>query len=266
MFALRSTGPKPALGKLGTMLRNVIQSIESMDAQEISNSLAEKRRGLRVKSYAQVRAQVEGQDHKAVVTELGVDGLRLKSMEAPLAQGQEVELRYASEVDGAEAGPVRVQVAWVQKSGRDLVAGARYVDSRDNMRRSWVRMLLMEIGFDDSTTYQRRKFIRVDASIPSRIFQESEVLISEARLVNIGIGGCLLESAEPLEKNQLVTVEMSLWRILPTLRLPASVLDVRSDPESGLALTSLQFGTMDSAQVKLLGNYVINMINQSNPI
>ena len=254
------------MGKLAAMLRNVIQSIESMDAQEISNSLAEKRRGLRVKSYAQVRAHMEGQEHKAIVTELGVDGLRMKSMEAPLAQGQEVELRYGSDVDGAEAGPVRVQVAWVQKSGRDLVAGARYIDSRDNMRRSWVRFLLMEIGFDDTNTYQRRKFIRVDASIPSRIFHESEVVVGEARLVNIGIGGCLLESAEPLEQGRQVTVEMSLWRILPTLRLPASVLDVRSDPDTGLALASLQFGAMDPAQVKLLGNYVINMINQSSAV
>lgn len=248
------------------MLRNVIQSIESMDAQEISQSLTEKRRGVRVKSYAQVRAHLGEQDHKAIVTELGVDGLRFKSMEAPLAQGQEVELRYASEVEGAEAGPVRVQVAWVQKSGRDLVAGARYVDSRENMRRSWVRFLLMEIGFDDTRTYQRRKFIRVDASIPSRIFQESEVLISEARLVNIGIGGCLLESADSLEKDREVTVEMSLWRILPTLRLPASVIESRQDAETGLCLTSLKFGSMDSAQIKLLGNYVINMINQSSPI
>ncbi|MFN8606216.1 MAG: PilZ domain-containing protein [Vulcanimicrobiota bacterium] len=248
------------------MLRNVIQSIESMDAQEISQSLTEKRRGVRVKSYAQVRALVGDKDHKAIVTELGVDGCRFKSMEAPLAQGQEVELRYASEVEGAEVGPVRVQVAWVQKSGRDLVAGARYVDSRENMRRSWVRFLLMEIGFDDTRTYQRRKFIRVDASIPSRIFQNDAVLISEARLVNIGIGGCLLESAEPLEKGTEVTVEMSLWRILPTLRLPAMVIETRQEPEGGLCLTSLKFGAMDSTQVKLLGNYVINMINQSSPI
>ena len=248
------------------MLRNVIQSIESMDAQEISNTLVEKRRGLRVKSYAQVRAFVDDKEYKAIVVELGVDGLRMKSMEAPLEQGQEVELRYASDVDGAEAGPVRVQLAWVQKSGRDLVAGARYVDTRENMRRSWVRFLLTEIGFDDTRTYQRRKFIRVDASIPSRIFRDEEVLISEARLVNIGIGGCLLESAQSLEQDQLVTVEMSLWRILPTLRLPATVIALRNDPDSGLALTSLQFGVIDPSQVKLLGNYVINMINQSSPV
>ncbi|MBN9415643.1 MAG: PilZ domain-containing protein [Candidatus Eremiobacteraeota bacterium] len=248
------------------MLRNVIQSIESMDAQEISNTLVEKRRGLRVKSYAQVRAFVGDKEYKAIVVELGVDGLRMKSMEAPFEQGQEVELRYASEVDGAEAGPVRVQLAWVQKSGRDLVAGARYVDTRENMRRSWVRFLLTEIGFDDTRTYQRRKFIRVDASIPSRIFRDEEVLVSEARLVNIGIGGCLLESAQALEKDQQVTVEMSLWRILPTLRLPATVIALRNDPDSGLALTSLQFGVIDPSQVKLLGNYVINMINQSSPV
>lgn len=245
------------------MLRNIIQSIESMDATEISQSLVEKRRSLRVKSYAQVRALLENQEHKAVVTELGVDGLRFKSMEAPLAQGQQVELRYISQVDGAAVGPVLVQIAWVQRVGRDLVAGARYVDSYENMRRSWVRFLLMEVGFDDSQTYQRRKFIRVDASIPARIFNQATELVLEGRLVNIGIGGCLLESGQTLEKGQEVIVEMSLWRILPTLQLSAKVIESRVCNESDLSLISLQFGKMDSAQVKLLGNYIINMINQS---
>lgn len=244
-----------------SMLRNVIQAIEAMDAREVSQSLAEKRRGLRVKSYAQVRLG----EHKAVVTELGVDGLRLKSMEAPLAEGQELDIVYGTPLEEGEAGPVKVQVAWVQRSGRELVAGARYTDSRDNMRRSWVRFLLQEIGFDESRTYQRRKFIRVDASIPCRIFRGEECLVHEGRLVNIGIGGALLESAEELVKGDVLTVEMSLWRILPTLRLPVAVMDPRREPESGLVLTSLQFGPIEPPQVKLLGNYIINMINQSSP-
>lgn len=244
------------------MLRNVIQAIEAMDAQEISRSLSEKRRGVRVKSYAQVRLG----EHKAIVTELGVEGLRLKSMEAPLAEGQELELVYSSPPEGAEAGPVKVQVAWVQRSGRDLIAGARYADTRENMRKSWVRFLLQEIGFDESRTYQRRKFIRVDASIPARILSDTDCLVPDGRLVNIGIGGTLLESDLPLVVSQVYTVEMSLWRILPTLRLQATALDVRRDPDIGLTLTSLQFGPMDSAQVKLLGNYIINMINQSSPV
>ena len=250
------------MDNLIAMLRNVIQSIESMDAREISQSLAEKRRGLRVRSYAQVRLG----EHKAVVTELGVDGLRMKSMEAPLAEGQELEVIYASPPEDAEAGPVKVQVAWVQRSGRELIAGARYADSHDNMRRSWVRFLLQEIGFDETRTFQRRKFIRVDAAIPARIFRDQDCIQAEARLVNLGIGGALLESDAPLAKGPIFTVEMSLWRILPTLRLPAAVLDSRQDADSGRVLTSLQFGSMEAAQVKLLGNYIINMINQSSDI
>ena len=207
-----STGSQALHGKRQHM-RNVIQSIEAMDAQEISQSLAEKRRGLRVRSYAQVRVKLGDEEHKAVVTELGVDGLRLKSMEAPLAEGQELEVFYGSTPAGAEAGPVRVQLAWVQRSGRELIGGARYADTRDNMRRSWVRYLLQEIGYDESHTYQRRKFIRVDAAIPARIFHGDECIVAEARLVNIGIGGALLESTVPLVKGAVHTVEMSLWRI-----------------------------------------------------
>lgn len=244
------------------MLRNVFQSIEAMDAQQISRNLAEKRRALRVKSYAQVQVTCEGQQYRGTVTELGIEGLRLKSLEAPLAQGQALDLCYDLPEEVEERGPVRVQVAWVQRVGRELVAGARYVDSRENMRKSWVRLLLQEIGFDDSRIYQKRQHLRVDTTIPSRIFQHDQLLGGEHRVVNLGIGGALLHSTEALDKGAIYSLEMSLWRILPTLRLPVGVIEVRPDPAGG-HLISLQFGEMDAPQVKLLGNYIINMINQT---
>ena len=244
------------------MLRNVIQSIEAMDAQQISRNLAEKRRALRVKSYAQVEVTCEGQSYRGTVTELGVEGLRLKSLEAPLAQGQALDIHYELPDEVEERGSVKVQVAWVQRVGREMVAGARYVDSRENMRRSWVRLLLQEIGFDDSRIFQKRQHLRVDTTIPARVFQHEQLIGGEHRVDNLGIGGALLHSSDPLDKGAIYSLEMSLWRILPTLRLPVGVIDVRPDPAEGY-LMSLQFGEMDAPQVKVLGNYIINMINQT---
>jgi hypothetical protein len=244
------------------MLRNVFQSIEAMDAQQISRNLAEKRRALRVKSYAQVQLTCEGQGYRGTVTELGVEGLRLKSLEAPLSQGQSLEVLYELPEEVEERGSVRVEVAWVQRVGREMVAGARYVDSRENMRKSWVRLLLQEIGFDDSRTYQKRQHLRVDTTIPARMFQHDQLLGGEHRVVNLGIGGALLHSSLPLERGGIYSLEMSLWRILPTLRLPVGVIEVRPDTAEG-HLISLQFGEMDPPQVKVLGNYIINMINQT---
>lgn len=245
-------------------MRNLIQSIEAMDAREVSQSLAEKRRSLRIRSYVQVRLQAEGQDFKGVVVELGLEGLRVKSPDAPLEEGQTWDVVFAGEGPTEELGPVRMQTAWSQRAGRDMIAGARYVDSRDNMRKSWVRRVLQELGFEENKVYQRRQFIRVDASIPSRLFDGTRCVLNEARVVNLGIGGALLESATAMEKNASLTLEISLWRILPTLRLPVTVLDVRPDLDTGLQLHSLQFGPMEGQQIKILGNYIINMINQTH--
>lgn len=249
--------------ELLSMLRNIIQSIEAMDARELSDTLAEKRRALRVRSYAQVKLSSNGEQFKGIVTELGLEGLRIKSPDAPFKEGQSWEIHYALGREDAAAGPVRVQTAWVQKVGREFVAGARYADSRENMRRSWVRYLLQELGFDESRIYQRRQYIRVDASIPARMLEGSRCL-AEGRLVNLGIGGALLESSLSLTKGSALTLEMSLWRILPTLRLPVTVLGTTPEPDSELVLNSLQFGTMDGMQIKILGNYIINMINQAS--
>jgi hypothetical protein len=246
------------------MLRNVIQSIESMEAPEISQTLAEKRRSLRVRSYAKVELELEGELHKAVVTEIGVDGLRLKIMDIPLDQAQELVISAQISEEELESGPVRAAVAWTQKNGRDTIAGCRFVDSRENMRRSWVRFLLQEIGFDESRIYQRRKHLRVDSAIPARLI-ENQVGVCDGKVVNLGIGGALVETAEALTKGSSLELEMSLWRILPTLRLPARVLDSRPDALSGQHLSSLQFANLESPQIKTLGNYIINMINMANP-
>ncbi len=250
-------------GKGTWMLRNVFQSIESMDAQEISQSLAEKRRSLRIKSYAQAQVVIEGEAYRAVIIELSLEGLRIKSMEAPLVEGAVIEVVYHPDPSNPTWGSVKAQVAWVKRSGRELIAGMRYSDSSENLKRSWVKYLLQEIGFDENRTFQRRQHIRVDASIPARLLADDQSLGAEGRLVNIGIGGTLLESRQQLTRGSLFTVEMSLWRILPTLRLPVAVLDSRAEGEDQF-LTSLKFGAIEPDRVKLLGNYIINMINQSS--
>lgn len=235
-----------------------------MDATQVAASLSEKRRALRVRSYAQVQLAAGEEQFKGVVTELGLDGLRLKSLDAPLKEGQAWDIHYTLGPDGDPAGPVRVQTAWVRRVGREYVAGARFADSRENMRRSWVRYLLQELGFDESCIYQRRQYIRVDSSIPARVFSGSNCVLHDGKLVNLGIGGALLEGETSLQKGAHLTLEMSLWRILPTLRLPVLVLDVRPDQNPERTLSCLQFGSMDAQQIKILGNYIINMINQAS--
>ncbi len=247
------------------MLRNVIQSIEATEAGELSDNLSERRRALRVRCYAHVELTIDGEKYKGVATDIGLEGIRVKSVGAPLIAGSDIAVRYPGSTPGFELGVVRCQVLWAQRVGREFVAGLRYADSKENMRRSWIRYLLMELGFDETRTYQRRKHIRVDGSLPARVFSEGEQFLVEPRVVNLGVGGALLEARNEGVRGIPVEVEISLWRILPTLCLAGHVIDVRQEPGTGLWLHSVQFTALDSDQIKLLGNYVINMINQTSP-
>jgi hypothetical protein len=246
------------------MLRNVIQSIEALDPRDLPENLAERRRALRIKTYCHVEVSVEGQNYKGIVTDMGLEGMRLKSQTAPLVVGLEVNLRCQQPMGVGELGVVRCQVLWVQRVGREFVAGLRYADTRDNMKRSWVRHLLQELGFDDSRTFQRRRHMRVDGFIPARIFFGEESLLPDPRVINLGIGGALVESRHETPAEQDVELEISLWRILPTLCLPARIIEVRQEPGNGIYLHCLQFGDLTPEQIRLLGNYIINFINQSS--
>lgn len=248
------------------MLRNVIQSIEPVEPKQIPENLAERRRALRVRCYCQAQAIVEGESHKATVTDLGLEGVRIKSMSAPFKQGAEVAVAYRPPHSdgGAECGVVRCNVLWVQRSGREMVAGLRYNDSRENMRSSWVRYVLTELGFDESRTFQRRQHLRVDAAMPARVFHNGEVALTDAKVVNLGIGGALVESKDELPTGSRIEMEISLWRILPTLALNGVVLHTRREPGCDGVLHSVQFGALDPGDVKLLGNYIINLINQTS--
>lgn len=130
------------------------------------------------------------------------------------------------------------------------------------MLRSWVRYVLQELGFDENATYQKRRLLDQKA-IPARVLH-GDAPMNDARVTSLGISGALLESRHELPRGSRIEIEMSLWRILPTLAVPAQVLNVREDPQTRTFLHSMQFGTLEPGQIRLLGNYVINQINQTS--
>lgn len=234
------------------MLRNKIQGIEATDPNFPHLSLAERRHKLRVRCYVKVRLDSGAE---GVVSDMSMDGLQLRS-NTELLNGQEFDLLYQ---EGEGLGRVRCRAVWV-RPGRDVwVAGIVYVESVESMRESWVKHVLEQLGFDESKTFQKREFIRVEASIPCRLLSHGR---GKGRIVNLGIGGALVEFAEPFAEEEVLELEMCLWRILPVLKLESRVRQVRQDPETGAYLHGVLFEAPTAADVKLLGNYVIHFINQ----
>lgn len=241
------------------MLRNKIQGLEATDPDVAQFDLAERRRRVRVRCYVRVQLQDGKQQAGAVVTDIGMEGVRLKTP-LPLEPEQQVVLVYPDETQGNELGKVVCRTVWVKQARDQSIAGLTYSDTRENMRRSWVKYVLEELGFDEKRTFQRRKLIRAQGEVPARVFADQAF---GGKVLNLGLGGALLQCDEPLAIGQEVELEICLWRILPALKLGCKVVASREEAPGGPRLHSMLFSGLAPEQIKLLGNYVIYLINQS---
>lgn len=253
------------------MLRNKIQGLEATDPDFPQLSLAERRKKLRVRTYIRLEIATEEGRGSAIVTDLSLDGMRMRC-QRPLRNGEQIEVFFPEGSDSENTGSVRCRAVWLetlQQVGRtSYEAGLSFEDSRENMKRSWVKYVLEQLGFDESKTFQKRKYVRAKGQIPARIFTFSAAEPLHGEVVNLGVGGALLAMDQVLPKDSQIHCEICLWRILPALRLPCKVMAVAPDPEHEgegplRHLHSLLFLGMDTEEVKLLGNYVIFLINQT---
>lgn len=257
------------------MLRNKIQGLEATDPDFPQLSLAERRKKLRVRTYIRLEIVVGDSVASAIVTDLSVTGLRIRTSFA-IEEGDSVEVRFPSgpvEESAETANPlsaVLCRAVWVTAMGSpgrtSYEAGLSFQGDSVATERSWVRYVLEQLGFDEKKTFQKRKYLRASGKVPARVYLSNSDDAISGEILNLGVGGALLVSTTALKKDAPIHCEVCLWRILPALRLPCKVMSVRQDHtvDSDVPhyLHSLLFLGMDTEQVKLLGNYVIYLINQ----
>ena len=249
------------------MLRNKIQGVEATDPDFPQLSLAERREKLRVRTYIRLDMEVRGEKASAIVTDLSLSGMRIKSS-FELEQGDIVEVAFPDSENRMRTGALKCDVVWVTALGptgrTTFEAGLSFEPKAVERNDSWVSYVLEQLGFDQAKTFQKRKYLRASGQVPARVFTSEHTMTGE--VLNLGVGGALLASESSLQKDDLIHCEICLWRILPALRLPCKVMGVRQDKslneDKPHYLHSLLFLGMDTEQVKLLGNYIVHLINQ----
>lgn len=252
------------------MLRNKIQGIEATDPNFPQLSLAERRKKLRIRTYLRLEITISSTTASATIINLSMEGVRLRTS-FPVEEGDRVEISFPADFESSHTKSVTCRAVWVTTLGSPgrmtYEVGLNFEDSRENMQNSWVRYVLEQLGFDENKTFQKRKYFRAQGIVPARIFTAQTAESHTAEVINLGIGGALLSSERALEPDSSIHCEICLWRILPALRLSCKVIAVREDEASDGTtprfLHSLLFLSMDMAQVKLLGNYVIFLLNQT---
>jgi len=223
----------------------------------------ERRRLIRLRCDYKVKCVVDQEQFSAQIRDMGLNGMRLRMTEK-LKAGTNIFVYHPSNTQRVENEYVLCLVRWSRKrrDAEDFDVGLQYADTPGNMRRSWVKFLLKELGFDERAIYTRRKSIRADSSIAGVLSLDG----SEFRgtILNLGAGGALFESDTTFATNSKVQLRVGPLGNLRTIWLPGVMLHSKESEESGLQLASIRFLDLKPGQVRSLGQFVLQLLRSED--
>lgn len=246
------------------MLNEIVQGLRSLvQGRPEGAGTGEKRELIRLKCRYKVTLSIEKQAFGGHVTDMGLKGMRAEVPER-LKVGTPVHVTYSAETTGFQVDTVKTVVAWCRKSKTGKIeVGLRYDETRTNLERSWVKLILRELGFDEKSIFQRRKARRAVAMLPAQVARMGQ-RTQGARVLNLGVGGALLQSDERFDKGQDMVLDVGPALGLPVLSVPGEVVTCRYEPQSQSWLEGVRFRSMDQKQLDLLTRYIVNLLKGSS--
>ncbi len=196
---------------------------------------------------------------RAYCVDIGVSGMRLEGVDK-LKKGDLINVTSA--YPGLEHNKLQCEVMWCRgKGASDNSAGIRYVDTEENLKGSWVKVILQELGLGDESAFQRRKHVRIATTLKCEVRDlRTGRYLTDGKVLNLSVGGALVESANTVEDNAQVLCLIGPYSNYPTLSIAAKNLNTRYDEEEGCYLHSIQFSTLKPRDVKQVGKYVVNLL------
>lgn len=245
------------------MLNEIVQGLRSLvQGKPETGGTGEKRQLIRLKCRYKVTLSVEKQAFAGNVTDMGLKGMRAEVPER-LKVGTLVHVTYNAESTAFQVDTIKTVVAWCRKSKTGKIeVGLQYQDSRTNLERSWVKVILRELGFDERSIFQRRKARRAVAMLPAQVGRVGPRQLP-ARVLNLGVGGTLLQSDDRFDKGQEMTLDIGPALGLPVLIVAGEVVTCRYEPQSQSWLEGVRFRSMDQKQLDLLTRYIVNLLKGS---
>lgn len=242
------------------MLNEIVQGLRSLvQGRAESVGTGEKRQLIRLKCRYKVTLSIEKQAFSGHVVDMGLQGMRAEVPER-LKVGTPVHVTYNAESTSFQVDTVKSVVAWCRKSKTGKIeVGLRYQDTRTNLERSWVKVILRELGFDEKSIFQRRKARRAVAMLPAQAGSMGQRPLP-ARALNLGVGGALLQSDERFDKGMEMTLDIGPALGLPVLTVAGEVMTCRYEPQSQSWLEGVRFRSMDQKQLDLLTRYIVNLL------
>ncbi len=258
------------------MLNDILQGFVAYFKDDY-DGLEDRRQVIRLRCRYSVYIIYRKKPLEATVVDMGVKGLRLDILhrlkpdsqvavlyraavrQKPVISAEDIEKDYQAAV--ADHGVV-CRVAWCRRdpySGQ-IQTGIEFDDTPERMAKSWVKTILKETGFDRDSIHQKRKNVRVPASIKYECDTISQGL-ARGTVLNLGAGGALLQAEQELPDG--VNLIIGPYKDLDKLYVSGKVVSRRQDSAGQHFLHGVQFFDTSNTATELLGSYVRILLEES---
>jgi PilZ domain-containing protein len=227
------------------VLKNVFSAFQSL--MPGSNPPVEERREIvRIPCKVPVIVLPEsGGEMTAVVIDMGLKGLRLET-------DKKLSKKKAVRVIRPNGGPIVCQVKWTRpkRFSEKFHTGVEFSDSAENMRASWIKDTLRQLGFQPGRIKEKRKHIRVPSESRAVLASVAGDELGDGVLVNMGVGGALVAIDVAVPEGNKTILRVDPVGALPLLEMPAVIRSVHQNKRTQKHLHGLRFDDQDNRLVK----------------
>jgi hypothetical protein len=264
-------------------VQRLYQGLQAVLRRPASSAGLEQRRLIRISCDFRVRCvQDNGSEFEGRIVDLALSGLRLVT-DRKLEARTRLYVHLLDPILEGENEQVFCGVRWSRhmKDSPLFESGLLFLDTPGSARKSWIKFLLREVGFDEQSVFSRRKLLRAGTALPAELVGPGK-LHYPARLVNLGVGGCLLSLASnpdpaptydlrlgPTATFKLLYVharvkQSALEKSEATALVPETRRPSAEPKPGGRYLVGIEFDSLSAAQTRLLGEYVLNLLKNSD--
>lgn len=245
----------------------LLQGFRSFVLGEESLSTQTGRASPRILCHYRVNLRNDGREFDATITDIGITGMRIVGVPS-LSRGERFEISYPFSDEFKEEHSFEVEVMWCRSRASDnaQLAGVRFIKQGEELRGSWVHLLLHEVGLLGDAVYQRRRLSRGDAQFRALVTEpKSGRKLLVGRVNNLSVGGALVESKTPLQAANQVLALLGTEPTHPAVSLSVRVLGCRLDSSDGNYLISLQFVDFTKEEFRALQELIVAMTEGRAP-
>ena len=180
------------------------------------------------------------------VCDISVVGMKLMCL-GKIKKGATVQLKGVKQYNQALVHELNCMVEWVKKEAAGWMAGVRFLDTPQDMSKSWLYWELKDQGVRMTSADTKRGTVRVRTNIPARIV--SSKARSKSKIVNLSPDGAMVQVlGQDLTINEVVTLQFGPLEDLPKISAQTSVASMHVDgaPVYGLQIVSYSIGSPEA--------------------